>query len=596
MAGKFKILFVLCLVASCLAQDEISLNATTAGTSTAAATDGSSSTAVTVGSSSTAVTVGSSATAATAGSSSTAATAGSSSTAATVASSATAATVASSATAATVASSSTAATVGSSTTDATVGSSSTAATVGSSATDATVGSSATDATVGSTTNATETSNTSITVVTAQTAGTTTTKPTESSNPCASSPCGSGSTCEPRNGKNYVCLCLAGDNYNNGTKSCEKAKVYPGELSLTKLTYVPDMSDKRSALFAETADDIVKQVATGFESKPGFIGATVLELLPLVVRTVKVKATVDIIFQADATIDDTAVGDAIQSAAACKDCVLAGATFEKKSLCDSNACDDQTASCQPADGSFTCTCKDGYIKTNFSTRMCIACSSGYEAKDGECSACSFGKSGFNCEESWQLVLTIVGSVLSVLLLVTLILLPVVALKSKKTSKKNKEADIGMSQFNQPNTKPPMGTSSFSNGYTAPASGPANGFANTGMPKFPRVTATNSNWESKTNLDMTPSNSRQNLIPNSRTSRYDDDDDAGPYAQTRPQSNPYAQTRPQSNTYAQTRPQSNLYAQTRPQSNPYAQTRPQGNPYASSQGQSSPYYAEDVGRRY
>ncbi|KAG8008714.1 hypothetical protein GBF38_010313 [Nibea albiflora] len=321
-------------------------------------------------------------------------------------------------------------------------------------------------------------------------------------------------------------------------------------------------------------DVSEPVDKTFKPNEGFSGATVLELQPLSTRAKGVKATVEITFQADATIDESTVKDKMNSAAECTGCPLEGATFATKSLCESKPCDLGSTTCVSADGNYSCNCKDGYIETNLTSRVCIAaCLIGEEAKDGEC-----------------------------------IKLP------KKGPKKSKEADIGMSQVNQPNTKAPM-TSNFSNGYREPANGIANSAANTGMQRFPRA-ATNNNWESRTNLDMTPSNSRQNLIPASRTSRYDDDDDAAPYAQvrpqsslysqarpqsnlyaqTRPQSNPYAQTQPQSSLYAQTKPQSNPYALPRPQSNPYAQTRPQSNPYASSQGQSTSYFSEDVGRRY
>lgn len=54
--------------------------------------------------------------------------------------------------------------------------------------------------------------------------------------------------------------------------------------------------------------------------------------PFSVRSPGVKATVDIIFQANAAIDDNAVDAAIQTAATCENCVLAGAAFESTFFC------------------------------------------------------------------------------------------------------------------------------------------------------------------------------------------------------------------------------------------------------------------------
>ncbi|KAK1881134.1 Mucin-13 [Dissostichus eleginoides] len=190
--------------------------------------------------------------------------------------------------------------------------------------------------------------------------------------------------------------------------------------------------------------------------------------------------------------------------------------------------------------------------------------------GKCGGCLLKGSTFL---AWKLSLVIVGSVLGALLLITLIVLIVVAVRSpkKKSSKKSKKADTGNSYVSQLPVKAPLGA----NSHVAPANGLGNGqsaFGNAGMPRIPRATTTSS-WDGRTNLEMTPSNSRQNLIPAGRNSRfYEDNEDQ------------YAQSR-QSSLYA--RPQNDPYSQSRPQNNPYSQSRPQNNPYAQSQGHSSPY---------
>ncbi|GLD62949.1 mucin-13 [Lates japonicus] len=282
------------------------------------------------------------------------------------------------------------------------------------------------------------------------------------------------------------------------------------------------------------------------------------------------ASIEIIFKTSSNITAAGVKEKIKGASG----IFNGGSFSETNLCTRKACDVTTTNCTPKDGSFNCSCLDDYIKTNYSDRVCIACPSGKEAKNSvECVPCSFGYSGLNCSESWQLVLVIVGSVLGGLLLIALILLPVVALRP---SKKNANADIGKPYVSHSPAKAPLvnSNSNFANSQAPSVNGSAYGGA--AVPRIPRATTTNP-WDNRTDLEMTPSNSRQNLIPGGRNMRpHDDRDDMNPYSQPRPQSN--------------------LYPQSRPQNNPYAQNRAQINPYAQSQGQSNPYFTNDDGRRF
>ncbi|XP_038592162.1 mucin-13-like isoform X2 [Micropterus salmoides] len=400
--------------------------------------------------------------------------------------------------------------------------------------------------------------------------TTTVLPTTKPDPCAVNPCGDGSTCEPRANQTFACLCLAGDFYNELSKRCEISKVFPGQLVLQNLTYNKNMTDKTSPTFQEASQTIIAQLSDVFRTHSGYSGSTVLELQPI--KRSKawsrsengVDASVEIIFKPNANITSEAVKKMFENATMCSDCPLKGATFNEGKLCDKNACDVKTTNCDSKDGSFKCSCKEDYIKTDFSSRICVACPSGQKAEGSICVNCQFGYSGLNCSESWQLVLVIVGSVLGGLLLITLILLPVVAsMCSKKSSKKNKNADIGKSYVSNSPAKAPLVNRGYDNNQAASLNGSA--YASAGVPRIPRATTTS--WDSKTNLEMTPSNSRQNLVPAGRNSRlYEETDDVNPYAQARTQSSLYGQNRPQIN------------------------------PYASSQGHTNPYYMHGNGRQF
>uniref|UniRef100_A0A096MBI6 Uncharacterized protein n=1 Tax=Poecilia formosa TaxID=48698 RepID=A0A096MBI6_POEFO len=78
--------------------------------------------------------------------------------------------------------------------------------------------------------------------------------------------------------------------------------------------------------------------------------------------------------------------------------------------------------------------------------------------------------------------------------------------------------------------------------------ANSPVNSGFPRIPRAN-TSSNWGSKANLEMTPSNSRQNLFFSGGNSRFNNDqDDMFSFSQIRPKINPYEQLQSRSSTYS------------------------------------------------
>nr|XP_019962149.1 PREDICTED: mucin-13 [Paralichthys olivaceus] len=397
--------------------------------------------------------------------------------------------------------------------------------------------------------------------------------TTAPDPCHINPCGRGSTCAARADQTFVCLCLLGDNYNYISKTCENAKAFLGELSLPDLTYKPEMQNMESREFKDAALTIATQLSDAFP-EDGFSNATVLSLKEIVQRRVGseskpgVTASIEINFNTNSKITTNDVVDRIEKA----DGLLGTATYQAEDLCKGQPCDDETTTCDSENGSFNCSCREYYVNMDYSSRICVACPTGEKTVDSmHCVKCEFGYSGFNCLESWKLKLVIVGSVLGGLLLITLILLPILQLRRspKKSNKKNEYVDIGKPYVSHPPAKSPLanGNGSFINSQTPAFQG--SGFEGAGMPRIPRATA-KSSWDSRTNLEMIPSNSRQNLVPVDRNSRlYDSADDVSSY----------------------TGPQSNYYAPARPRSNPYAQNRPQNNPYAQNQGQTNPYTQND-----
>ncbi|XP_075948904.1 mucin-13-like [Anarhichas minor] len=427
--------------------------------------------------------------------------------------------------------------------------------------------------------------------------TTTPAPTTTKLPgaCDGKPCYDGSTCEERSNQTFECVCFTGDDYNYIQNSCVRANIFPGQLALPKLQYHENLKTKTSPEFLNASIQINDELSVIFKNY-SFSRSIVLEFKELPSTNSKVmsrsergvNATVDIIFNLNAAVTTADIEKEFKDAKECEDCLLAGASFDATNLCLKNPCDEDTTSCLSRDGSYNCPCLPQFIETDLSSRICIACPNGKQVQQvGDskiCVECSFGYSGFNCQDSWLLTLVIVSSVLGVLLLIALILLSIFAIKSsKKSSKKDTDADMGKPYVNQPLVN---GNLAQSHGAPWAARGPANGpsaVSNAGVPRIPRAATTNS-WDS--NLEMTPSNSRQNLIPVGRNSRLNDQDDM----------NPNAQVRPQSNLYAQVRPKTNHYAQARPLNNPYAQSPPQTNPYAQSQGHSNSHYTHDNGSRF
>ncbi|XP_061912341.1 uncharacterized protein LOC133655816 [Entelurus aequoreus] len=209
-------------------------------------------------------------------------------------------------------------------------------------------------------------------------------------------------------------------------------------------------------------------------------------------------------------------------------------------------------------------------------------------------CPYGQSGFNCNETWQLALVVVGSVFGGLLLISTIVLIVMSCKStKKTSKKQKSRTRRrITNWATPimistrwvdslpaNRQPPPVK-------TEPADHGLKPFPRRWRARIPRATASTA-WDSGTNLDMTQNNGRHMAGGKSSWLNDHSDNTSG---------SPYQHPRNQTSSYDQTRAASNSYADSRPLSNPYTQDRPQLNPYARNQGQSNGNYSHDDGRPF
>ncbi|XP_019739154.1 mucin-13-like [Hippocampus comes] len=429
---------------------------------------------------------------------------------------------------------------------------------------------------------------------------TTPLPTDNPDICARHPCPARSTCEARANQTRVCLCMAGDYYDEDSRRCETAKVFPGQLQVPGLAFEKDMRNKTSPAFQRAAEQISDQIGVLFNESSGYLRSIVLELKPFENGKGRagagVGASVEMVFQTSARVKTQDVVGAVAKASECVACLLANSTFTYTSLCMKQPCDEKTTTCSAGDdGNFLCRCSKAYVATDYSHRACVACPSG-QTPNGtrQCIDCPFGYSGFNCAESWKLALVIVGSVLGGLLLIAVAVLIVTSTRSpKKTSKrKKKDPDTGKPDVIHFSDKDPLVTSLPTNGRepaakTEPAAA-VKPFVGAGVPRIPRATAAGA-WDGETGLEMTPSNSRHGSVAQGRTSWRNDnleDMNGGPYSRPRNQTDPYAQTRPLSNPYSESRSLNN----------PYARDRPRTDPYARNQGQSNPNFSHDNERPF
>ncbi|XP_053094896.1 mucin-13b isoform X16 [Pangasianodon hypophthalmus] len=360
-------------------------------------------------------------------------------------------------------------------------------------------------------------------------GATTTAPTPTdSDPCASNPCLSDSTCQQLL-TNYTCVCRPGLFYNETLKLCTLARTFPTDLRFPDMTYKEAMKNKNSKEFQTIAHDILKEIKEVFKGKNGYLGSTVLSLNPG-----SVIADVENFFSLSSEVNKIEVEEALKSATGTGSGFLKGATVEPSDICRSGFCEDSSTVCTAENGLANCVCKGGYVKLTATQQACYSCPSGEKAVgDQYCKPCPFGYSGFNCKESYLLILVVVACVLGVLLLGTLIGTVVLYTRSTKTTKSSeKDTPKGNLEFNKP----------------------------AGIPRIPRVNP-NTGWQ-PTNLEMTDSGSRRALVTKDRTENtamWDSDysDDTRGYKSQMPSRTGYGAAGAYNGSRASKNPYSDVY---------------------------------------
>ncbi|XP_053541081.1 mucin-13b isoform X2 [Ictalurus punctatus] len=299
-------------------------------------------------------------------------------------------------------------------------------------------------------------------------GTTQTTTTTAPGPCSSNPCPFDSNCQELL-TNYTCVCRPGLFYDAKLRSCNLAKTFPSDIRFTKMDYNSNMADKNSEIFQQKANDILKEINTVLTNTDGYLGSVVKSL-----SKGSVIADVENFYSPLSKVDEVTVQTELRN--------LPETEVKMKDICSTGFCEETSTDCDSKTGLAECSCKNGYIKLTATQQACFPCPSGEKAVGSEkCEQCPFGYSGFNCKESYLLILVVVACVLGILLLGTLIGAIVLYLRStKETKSPGKNSPNGNLEFNKP----------------------------AGIPRIPRANP-NGGWQ-PTNLEMADSGSRNALV--------------------------------------------------------------------------------------
>ncbi|XP_022423305.1 mucin-13 [Delphinapterus leucas] len=289
----------------------------------------------------------------------------------------------------------------------------------------------------------------------------TSTPTPSTNtpgsrsPCQKDPCKGGSSCVNLHDR-WFCLCLEGYYYN--TSTCNKGKIFPGTITVN-IASTSGLEDENSMAYQELHFKITKFFEKAFDSSD--YGQTVIGKLSTSPSARSAMHTVDVavvnIFLETTKQTEETVSRAIERAI--KHSANEFTSYIEQDRCDYYGCEKENGQDDCTSG-LLCQCKPGLLRPNPQIPQCVAlgpkcpddcntqntekqclvkdswnatcvCPPGYKEDDrGICQQCAFGYSGVDCEDSFQLILTIVGTIAGILILGLVIAIILVSSMNKR----------------------------------------------------------------------------------------------------------------------------------------------------------------------
>lgn len=239
-------------------------------------------------------------------------------------------------------------------------------------------------------------------------------------------------------------------------ACIKGTIFPGTITVKEIE-TSDLENKNSPAYQKFYFKVTSFFKEAF--KQGDYGQTVIREVTILSSTRSemrandklVKVSVVNIF-VENSVTEEQVNTAIKTAIA-NDAEKIFGDYTQQDRCDYYGC-KRTNNDNCTDG-LQCTCKDGLYRPNVQVPLCVAatcpdscsvtnhkrcvwtgqentceCLPGFKKKGDDCQKCSFGYSGVECQDQFQLILTIVGCIAGVLVLGMVIALIVLARSRRK----------------------------------------------------------------------------------------------------------------------------------------------------------------------
>eukprot|EP00058_Branchiostoma_floridae_P010055 XP_002595543.1 hypothetical protein BRAFLDRAFT_259927 [Branchiostoma floridae] len=221
---------------------------------------------------------------------------------------------------------------------------------------------------------------------------------------------------------YMCSCVAGfvQKTVNGSMTCEETKAFSGSIRITSVSFTSDLADTSSSAFKTLAASVESSLDTMYSSQLGaaFQSTTVTGFTN---GSVVTAYTVNLV--SNSTVNSTSLASALQAAVQAGG--AGGFSFDASSItvadidecAGENSCHAQ-ATCANTEGSYTCTCNNGYTDNSASG-----------AKSGStCEATSTEEA--SSSQTLAIALGVTFGILGVAIIMAILVM--VALKSKKGS--------------------------------------------------------------------------------------------------------------------------------------------------------------------